>query len=151
MSDKKDLHQHEHFETANPALTGYREDDINKETAVHAEHLTMEDRAVALKLAQDADPGPPAASWRMVKFTLMVLVVCMCSGDSGFDGTVMSAVNSMPRYLSFFGLPAGGNSKTGVVFGAYTIGQVLAFFVVSWLPDKFGRRYGMFIGNCVLM
>jgi MFS family permease len=111
----------------------------------------MEDRAVALKLAQDADPGPPAASWRMVKFTLMVLVVCMCSGDSGFDGTVMSSVNSMPRYLEFFGLPAGGNSKTGIVFGAYTVGQVLAFLVVSWLPDKLGRRYGMFIGNCVLM
>ena len=149
MSDKKDIYN-EHFEQALAPQRSTGHDEL-KEGVDHVQNLTMEDRAVALKLAQDADPGPPAASWRMVKFTLMVLVVCMCSGDSGFDGTVMSSVNSMPLYLRFFGLPAGGTEKTGVVFGAYTIGQVLAFLIVSWLPDRLGRRYGMFIGNCVLM
>jgi MFS family permease len=33
----------------------------------------------------------------------------------------------------------------------YTVGQVVAFFPASYLPDKVGRRWSMFCGNVVLM
>lgn len=49
--------------------------------AVH--DMTVEDRATALRLAHEADPGPPVMSFRYVRFVLMVLVICMCSGDNG--------------------------------------------------------------------
>ncbi len=45
--------------------------------------MTAEERAAALKIAQDADPGPDTLSYRSFVFTLIVLVVCMCSGDNG--------------------------------------------------------------------
>ena len=61
----------------------------------------------------------------------------------------MSSVNSMTQFQSYFGL-AGAADKTGIVFGVYTIGQVIAFFPASYLPDKLGRRWAMFIGNAVL-
>lgn len=48
--------------------------------------MSIDDRATALKLAQEQDPGPKTASWRYFQFVMMILVVCMCSGDNGFDG-----------------------------------------------------------------
>ena len=45
--------------------------------------MNAEDRAAALRLAQAADPGLPIASRRSFVFTMIVLVVCMCSGDNG--------------------------------------------------------------------
>jgi len=80
----------------------------------------------------------------------------------------MSSINSMTQYLSYFGISStsAGASKTGIIFvrdqilpriklikpkGIYTVGQVVAFFPASYLPDKLGRRLSMLIGNCVLM
>lgn len=59
-------------------------DDGKQHIRDYAQHA--EDRATALKLAQLADPGPKMASAQGIKFFLMVLVVCMCGGDNGFDG-----------------------------------------------------------------
>lgn len=33
----------------------------------------------------------------------------------------------------------------------YTVGQVSSAFLAAYLPDRFGRRWGMFIGNSILM
>ncbi|THU93494.1 general substrate transporter [Dendrothele bispora CBS 962.96] len=73
---------------------------------------------------------------------LVTLVVCCCSGDSGFDGTVMSGINAMKQYQSYFGL-TGQGASTGIVFGIYTI------IPASYLPDKFGRRFSMFSASLV--
>jgi hypothetical protein len=35
--------------------------------------------------------------------------------------------------------------------GIYTVGGVCAFFFNMVFPDLLGRRYCMFIGNCLLM
>ncbi|BEI95952.1 hypothetical protein CcaverHIS631_0109010 [Cutaneotrichosporon cavernicola] len=108
------------------------------------------DRAIALAMARAADPGPRAFSPRAIQLLCIVLVVCMCSGDSGFDGTVMGAINSMIQFQAYFGLE-GAAKSTGIVFGMYTVGQVAAAFLAAYLPDKFGRRWGMFIGNIILV
>ncbi|KAJ6613345.1 major facilitator superfamily domain-containing protein [Mycena sp. CBHHK59/15] len=65
---------------------------------------------------------------------LVTLVVCFCAGDSGFDGT------------TYFGM-TGSGSKTGIVFGIFTVGTIPA----SYLPDRFGRRFAMFTGNGLLI
>ncbi|WRT66050.1 uncharacterized protein IL334_003002 [Kwoniella shivajii] len=124
------------------------EDLTLKADQVH--EMTAEDRAAALKLALDADPGIPVQSWRMVHFVAMMMVICMCGGDAGFDGTVMGAVNSMKQWQNYFGLSSASGS-TGIVFGMYSVGQTLAFFPASYLPDKFGRRVSMMTGNIILV
>jgi MFS family permease len=70
---------------------------------------------------------------------------------TGFDGTVMSSVNSMTQYQTFFGLDSNDTSGTGIVFGMNTLGGVVAFFPAAYLPDKVGRRWTMFIGNVILI
>lgn len=98
-------------------------DDIDKASVKHLdtapEHAFEgeDERAVALRLARAADPGPPLFSPRGMQFVLCALVVCACSGDTGFDGTIMGAVNSMDQFHTFFGFdPQTGADKTGIVF-----------------------------------
>ena len=117
-------------------------DEKNDTTVVVKEdvtHMTAEDRATALKLAIEADPGIPPVSLRYFKFVLMMLAICLCGGDSGecptrspgelarhttitesescsgFDGTLLSSINSMTQFQSFFGLGKSAPS-TGIVF-----------------------------------
>jgi hypothetical protein len=46
-------------------------------------HISNEDRAAALKMAHAADPGPDVYSWRYMKFVMLAIVACVCSGDNG--------------------------------------------------------------------
>ncbi|KAF9013519.1 general substrate transporter [Cyathus striatus] len=66
---------------------------------------------------------------------LVTLVACCCSGDSGFDGTVMGGINSMIQYQEYFGL-SGVGSKTSIP---------------AYFPDRFGRRFSMFFGNVMIV
>ncbi|KZT60194.1 general substrate transporter [Calocera cornea HHB12733] len=114
--------------------------------------MTSVEKQEALRLAEAADPGFKAFSYRGFIFTLYVLVVCCCSGDNGMDPTVMSAINSMSQFQNYFGIPSsGGVPKTGIVFGIYTIGNVCSVFPNAYLPDRIGRRWSMFVGNLVLI
>ena len=94
-------------------------------------HMTAEEKAAAIKLANAADPGPPLTSWRYFKFLITAFLVILNSGDNGelslrsieqwlmvpgFDGTVMSSVNSMETFQSYFGLPGPLAGGTSLVF-----------------------------------
>jgi hypothetical protein len=130
----------------------------------HFSTMTAEDRATALKLANEADPGPPIASYRFLCFIATCFVVIVNSCDTGFDTTIMSSVNSMITFQSYFGLE-GASVGTGILFvslnfvrkfcltiqGIYTVGGVTAFLPNIILPDLIGRRYSMAYGNTLLM
>lgn len=38
-----------------------------------------------------------------------------------------------------------------IVFGIYTIGSLTGAIPAAYLPDKFGRRFSMFIGNLFII
>lgn len=46
-------------------------------------HMTAEEKAAAIKLANEADPGPPVTSWRYLKFLVTAFLVILNSGDNG--------------------------------------------------------------------
>ncbi|KAF8583119.1 general substrate transporter [Ramaria rubella] len=109
-----------------------------------------QERQAALQAALKLDPGVRPYSVRALYFYLVVLCVFCCSGDNGFDGTVMSGINAMAQYQSYFHLKAVGKS-TGIVFGIYTIGSLTGALPAAYLPDKFGRRFAMFCGNLFII
>jgi hypothetical protein len=99
-----------------------------KEMVAHLEHsdepiydhqqfssMTAEDRATALKLAHEADPGPGLLSYRFICFIATCFVVIVNSCDTGFDTTIMSSVNSMVTFQSYFGLES-ASTGTGILF-----------------------------------
>jgi hypothetical protein len=77
--------------------------------------MTAEDRAAALKLAHEADPGPGLFSYRFLCFIATCFVVIVNSCDTGFDTTIMSSVNSMTTFQSYFGLVS-ASTGTGILF-----------------------------------
>jgi hypothetical protein len=85
--DDKALHgSQEHLEHAasNPADRKAAGGTINQVLAGgFGSHVSNEDRAAALKMAHAADPGPDVLSVRYLKFVMLALVACVCSGDNG--------------------------------------------------------------------
>lgn len=68
----------------------------------HVEHsepkqdpTSAAERQERMAAALAIDPGHKPWSWRAIQTVLITLCVCCCSGDSGFDGTVMGGVNAM--------------------------------------------------------
>lgn len=111
---------------------------------------TAEERQVALAAALQKDPGVKHGSRRAIivstsyvycghqlnmsdvshRSSGVLLYVYTCdtiavwvsvgSGDSGFDGTVMSGINALSQYQHYFGL-SGAGVGTSIVFGIYTL------------------------------
>ncbi|KAJ7288356.1 general substrate transporter [Mycena rebaudengoi] len=111
---------------------------------------TPAEQAELLRAALEVDPGVSRWSWRAIQLYLVTLVVCMCAGDSGFDGTVMNGINAMHQYQTYFGM-TGSGAKTGIVFGIFTVGNFCGTIPASYLPDRFGRRFAMWAGNGLLI
>lgn len=125
--------------------------ELYEDTAVRRPaRKTLEQREQELAAALEVDPGIPKWGWAAFYMYFIVFVACCCSGDSGFDGTVMGGVNGMHQYQKYFGLDGAG-AKTSIVFGVYTIGSLSAVFPAAYIPDRFGRRASMFFGNCMLI
>ena len=89
---------------SSPALnkgTNHKE-DIAPLAAYHGDLRVKikspEERQLALQAALKIDPGVDAWSVRAMYFYLIVMCVFCCSGDIGFDGTVMSGINTMTQY-----------------------------------------------------
>jgi hypothetical protein len=53
------------------------------------------ERQERMAAALAIDPGHKAWTWPAIQTVLITLCVCCCSGDSGFDGTVMGGINAM--------------------------------------------------------
>ena len=68
----------------------------------------------------------------------------------GFDGTVLSGVNVMPQYLSYFGQQALGGS-TGLIFSLFYAGAFVSVLTGPILCDRFGRRAPIFVGGIIAL
>ncbi|KAI3607710.1 protein phosphatase 2c ptc3 [Moniliophthora roreri] len=98
----------EHVEDTIPSLEGQRKKRFSG----------PEERQAALEEAIKRDP---------VQMCIITFIICCCSGDSGFDSTVMGGINGMHQFQEYFGM-TGAGTKT-----------------------SFGRRFSMFFGNCILI
>lgn len=114
--------------------------------------VTNADLALALSTGPPLNPG----SWTSIKLYLCLVVAFMGSMANGFDGQVMSAVNGMQQYLSYFGIDgqdAGGGvgTVTAIIFGIYSIGSIVGVALAGPTTDYFGRRGGMFTGAVIII
>ncbi|GLB34073.1 putative major facilitator superfamily sugar transporter (TC 2.A.1.1) family protein [Lyophyllum shimeji] len=99
-------------------------------------------------LALSTGPQLSPTSRRSLQLYAILLVAFMGSLSNGFDGSVMSAVNGMEQYLTYFnisGLDAGGGvgTVTAIIFGIYSIGSIVGVLIAGPVADRFGRRGGM--------
>ncbi|KAG9103833.1 hypothetical protein FRC06_007645 [Ceratobasidium sp. 370] len=123
---------------------------IEHHESVRHGQTSAAERQERMAAALAIDPGHKPWSWPAIQVVLITLCVCCCSGDSGFDGTVMGGINAMTQYQTYFGMSSAG-AKTGIVFGIFTVGALVGAIPASYLPDRLGRRASMFFGNSILL
>lgn len=86
-------------------------------------------------------------------FTLYgcLFVATLNSCINGYDGSLMGAINSYPQYIDYFGFPKTGTPSTGIVYAIYTIGNIVGSFAAGPATDRWGRKWGMFIGASIIV
>jgi MFS family permease len=78
------------------------------------------------------------------------MTVSIDSWGTGFDSSLMSAMNANDRFHSDLGIPKTGG-YLGIVTAIYTIGNLVGSFFAGPASDRFGRRIGMFIGATIVL
>ncbi|TDL21123.1 general substrate transporter [Rickenella mellea] len=84
----------------------------------------------------------------------IVIYICaatafMCNYSSGYDGSLMAAINGMPFYQQQFN-QGKLSASTGIIFSIFTVGNIAGTLFAGLLCDRFGRRAGMFAG-CIIV
>ncbi|CAM1509589.1 Fc.00g033280.m01.CDS01 [Cosmosporella sp. VM-42] len=74
----------------------------------------------------------------LLRLNLLLLIPLLSSSVSGYDGSLMNGLQSLPQWREYFGNPHG--QMLGLVNAAQSIGSVLALPFVGILSDKFGRK-----------
>lgn len=69
---------------------------------------------------------------------------------NGYDGSVMSSLNAMPPFHTFFKVSMDG-SAIGLIFAMYSVGQILGCIFAAPAADILGRRFGISAGCAVIV
>lgn len=72
------------------------------------------------------------------------------SWGTGFDSSLMSAMNSNSRWHKDLNVPKTGG-YLGIVTAIYTIGNLTGSLIAGPASDKYGRRIGMFGGSIIVL
>jgi MFS family permease len=71
----------------------------------------------------------------------------ICTGDSdGNDilGSMMNGLQTLPQWRNYFHKPEG--AMLGLVNAVYPLGKVVALILVTFVCDKYGRKFPLYIG-----
>lgn len=58
--------------------------------------------------------------------------------NSGYDGSLMNGLLSMPLFVDSIGDPDG--NKLGIITAAYSLGTIIGVLFASWVADRWGRK-----------
>ncbi|ORY59264.1 hexose transporter [Pseudomassariella vexata] len=85
----------------------------------------------------------------LLRLNLLLLVPLLSSSVSGYDGSLMNSLQSLPQWKEYFGHPAG--ATLGLVNAAQSIGSVIAIPFVGDLSDKYGRKPILLFGIILII
>ncbi|KAK2730286.1 MFS sugar transporter [Colletotrichum kahawae] len=81
---------------------------------------------------------------------LMLFPTCMgIELTSGFDSQMINALQIVEPWKDYFGNPEG--SLKGIIAAAYSLGAILSLPFIPVVNDKFGRRWSIFGGSCIMI
>ena len=133
--------------------------DIDQKPDIeHKEGEIADDQLALLQAVDDHElslnqllHSHPVSNWTRDRIKLYMVCCCLylCSTMNGYDGSLMTAINTLPEYLDYFNLEKTA-SGTGLVFSIYPIGSMCATLFV-WLADYVGRVPSIGLGLIVLI
>ncbi|PQE28613.1 MFS lactose permease protein [Rutstroemia sp. NJR-2017a WRK4] len=102
----------------------------------------------------DATAKQKPSLWtrRMFQLYLILLLATLNAAVNGYDGSVMSSINSYVQYREYFGFSlTEGTPGTGIVYAMFTIGNLVGAAGAGPAGDWKGRRWGMFLGAAIII
>ncbi|TGO37990.1 hypothetical protein BHYA_0084g00210 [Botrytis hyacinthi] len=134
----------------------------NADTSAHGEqqhHHEREEPSTTIKTVQNialadatAKQKPSLWTWRMGQLYVILFLATLNAAVNGYDGSVMSSINSYAQYRSYFGFDlTEGTAATGIVYAMFTIGNLVGAGFAGPAADWKGRRWGMFLGAGVII
>ncbi|KAM5341875.1 hypothetical protein ACJ41O_014906 [Fusarium nematophilum] len=131
-----------------------RESREEKPTASAVEETPGEDAIDVLdldsriqELAQNCPPFYKNGNLRILY--LLIIPGCLVPAVTlGFDGAMMNGLQAVPSWDSYFGEPRG--SLLGIMSAILLLGSIVATPFVSFVGDRWGRRFGIFLGSVIM-
>ncbi|VEU22163.1 DEKNAAC103170 [Brettanomyces naardenensis] len=87
-------------------------------------------------------------SWNRIRIYITCFFIYLCSTMNGFDGSLMTSINTMNEYTTYFHQKNSASGQ-GLVFSIYQAGQICATAFI-WLADYIGRVYTIFGGVVIV-
>ncbi|KAM0135199.1 hypothetical protein ACHAO1_005284 [Botrytis cinerea] len=108
----------------------------NRDASVHDEQQHQHQReepSTTIKTVQNialadatAKQKPSLWTWRMGQLYIILFLATLNAAVNGYDGSVMSSINSYAQYRSYFGFDlTEGTPATGIVYAMFTIGNLV--------------------------
>ncbi|KAI8721712.1 MFS domain-containing protein [Fusarium sp. LHS14.1] len=117
----------------------------------HTASDAMVEDAAPPKIA-DLIPDYKKPWWRvphLLKLNALLLVPLLTSYVSGFDGSLLNGMQSLPSWNEDFDNPSG--SVLGIVSTIQVIGGIAALPFAPMLADRLGRRLGILAGSLIII
>jgi MFS family permease len=90
------------------------------------------------------DPRPWYRVSHLVKLNLIVLSLLMCSGTTGYDGSMMNGLQSLEQWQTFMNHPTG--AWLGFINAIQSVGGLVTFPIQAYCADRYGRKICLQIG-----
>ncbi|KAI9162771.1 Lactose permease [Paramyrothecium foliicola] len=123
----------------------------DKHPADQASESRLESAHQPQRLA-DVVPVLDAPWWKvphLLKLNLLLLVPLISSYISGFDGSMLNGMQSLPVWQEDLNYPRG--AVLGLISTMQVIGAVASLPIAPYLSDRFGRRHPIFFGSLILI
>nr|OQO15976.1 hypothetical protein B0A51_17761 [Rachicladosporium sp. CCFEE 5018]OQO29356.1 hypothetical protein B0A51_03138 [Rachicladosporium sp. CCFEE 5018] len=82
------------------------------------------------------------------KLYFYAAVLCVASATTGYDGSMLNAMQFFPTWQTYMGNPT--SVTLGRLSAMYNIGSIASLPVVPWVSDHYGRRLPIIVG-CFIM
>lgn len=80
----------------------------------------------------------------LVKLNFLLLMPLLASGATGYDGSMMNGLQSLPQWRTALGNPTGG--ILGLLNAIGYVGAIACLPFVSWLNETYGRKRAILAG-----
>ncbi|OJJ46016.1 hypothetical protein ASPZODRAFT_142652 [Penicilliopsis zonata CBS 506.65] len=87
--------------------------------------------------------------WSLVKLNTLLLCALLTQTASGYDGSMLNGMQSLPQWQRFFGDPTG--TRLGAMTFGPTGGVLISVAVSSQLCERYGRRWPIMGGSLVII
>lgn len=122
-----------------------QEDNNNVDVGGHNDDFV----GVELK---DVIPHRSKPWWRdlpLVKLNFLMLCALITQVASGYDGSALNGMQSLPQWQKFFGKPSG--TRLGAMTFGPTGGTLISVLISAQLCERYGRRYPICGGSIIII